>query len=328
VIRRWAILLVAWGASAWLGWSAPLEIYELLNGSKLEGEPISFDGRGLVVRKPDGTIAERVGWTNFTQAALKQLATNPKARPYVEPLIEEEVEDTPRMAAPELQLKPVPRLDRPDPNAGFGSMFASGLSVTVFFVLYLANLYAGYEISRYRKYPPAQVCGVAAVAPVIGPIIFLSLPTRVVTPADEAEPAYAPPPEAVHYTPGVGAAAAAVPDTGVAEAPAPEQAPAGAPATPAPLPPPTIYKRGQFTFNRRFFETKLAGFLRLVPSEAERDMVIVINSTRGHHVGQRLSKIQPNDLCLQVNKGGASSEVIVPYTDILEVQVRHKDTIA
>src|SRR5205085_948063 len=42
-------------------------------------------------------------------------------------------------------------------------------------------------------------------------------------------------------------------------------------ATPAPVaaprhPPPTVYQRGHTTFNRRFFETKLSGFMRIVPS--------------------------------------------------------------
>ena len=78
-------------------------------------------------------------------------------------------------------------------------------------------------------------------------------------------------------------------------------------------------------FNRRFFETKLAGFLRMVPGEAERDMVIHVKSARGEHVAQRLSKVLPNELCLQVMKAGASSEVAIPYSEIYEIQIRHKD---
>ena len=91
------------------------------------------------------------------------------------------------------------------------------------------------------------------------------------------------------------------------------------------MPPPTVYQRGVTSFNRRFFETKFAGFLRMVPGEAEKDMVISIRSARGGHVGQRIARIQPNELYLQVNKAGVSSEVMIPYAEITEVQVRHKD---
>ncbi len=78
-------------------------------------------------------------------------------------------------------------------------------------------------------------------------------------------------------------------------------------------------------FNRRFFETKLAGFLRIVPSEAEKDLLVHVKSSRGEFVGHRISKLQPGELVLQYRKGDASSEITIPYTEISEIQVRHKD---
>ena len=69
----------------------------------------------------------------------------------------------------------------------------------------------------------------------------------------------------------------------------------------------------------------MAGFMRLVPSEAEKDMVIYIKSGRGEYVGTRLSKIGQAELYLHVEKGGASSEVMIPFNDLGEVQIRHKD---
>jgi hypothetical protein len=78
-------------------------------------------------------------------------------------------------------------------------------------------------------------------------------------------------------------------------------------------------------FNRRFFETKLSGFLRMVPSDAERDMVINIKSSRGEYMGNRISKLQPDDLTLQFHRGSASSDVTIPFTEIQEVTIRHKD---
>lgn len=79
-------------------------------------------------------------------------------------------------------------------------------------------------------------------------------------------------------------------------------------------------------FNRRFFETKVAGFLRMIPSESEKDLIIIVKSARGEFVGNRISKLQADELVLQFHKGTASSEVTVPFTEIQEVQVRHKDS--
>ncbi len=316
VIRRLAMVLFVSILGACFAHNALGEKLPLLNGSFLEGEPVSFDTRGVVVRLGNGEYAPREAWTNFTQTALKQLAGNPKAKQYVEPYIEEEDEpETPKRAAVELKLKPVPRLDRPSSKTN--SLFGSPLSAMIFFLLYLANIYAGLEVARYRKQPPGLVCGLAAVAPVVGPIIFLSMATR--TQFAPEEPAYAPAPETE-----IPAEQAAASSADAAAAPA-EPGAQAAPPPPAALPPPTIYRRPHTTFNRRFFETKLAGFLRVVPSEAEKDMVLCISSARGNYVGQRIIRIMPNELMLLVKKGEASSDVLIPFNEVNEVQVRHKD---
>jgi hypothetical protein len=317
MIRQLAMVLLAAVLGAGLPSRALAEKYQLLNGSTLEGEPISFDTRGVVLKLSNGEFAPREAWTNFTQAALKQLAANPKAKPFLEPFLEEDDEPEPlKRAAVELKLKPVPRLDRPNPKTN--SLFASPISVLAFLLLYLANLYAGLEIARYRRQPPGLVCGVAAVAPVIGPIVFLSLPARLMFAPEE--PAYtpgheAPPPSEAAATPADSSAAATPDQAGQAAPPEVAAAP----------PPPTIYRRPHTTFNRRFFETKLAGFLRVVPSDAEKDLVVCISSTRGNYVGQRIIRIMPSELMLLVKKGDASSDVLIPFNEIFEVQVRHRD---
>ena len=89
--------------------------------------------------------------------------------------------------------------------------------------------------------------------------------------------------------------------------------------------PTTIYQRGQFTFNRRFIETKFPGFFGVVRRDADRDMVLVIKSSRGEYVGQRISRIAANDLHLQVQRGHASEEVMIPFVEIQEIRLRHKD---
>jgi hypothetical protein len=274
----------------------------------------------MAVKKPDGSYSEKVGWTNFTQAALKKLAGVAKAQPFIEPFLEPDEPESSKKAAPEITLKPVPRLQRPNPRAGFGAIFSSPLSVILMLILYVANLYAGYEVSLFRNYPPGWVCGLAAIVPLFGPILFLCLPTRLQVHSQVEEPDPGAPEEAAPVWD-----ASADPAHPSAEG-AISAAPAASAATAAPrLPPPVVFQRGQTTFNRRFFETKLSGFLRIVPSEAEKDMVIRIRSARGEHTGNRISRIMPNELFLQVTKGGASADVVIPFTEIQEVQIRHKD---
>ncbi|MBN2507851.1 MAG: hypothetical protein JXQ71_14275 [Verrucomicrobia bacterium] len=307
------LMLAAWlvqGADAQKPETVKLE---LLSGLVLEGTPISFLDSGLVVRRPDGILAERVPWTNFAQSALTILLKKYKhTEPFVAHLIEEENEEDPLPQEPRITLKPVPRLARPDPKAGLGAIVSNPLGLTVSLLIYLASLYAGYEIARYRNYHPALVCGIAAVAPIIGPILFLCLPTYFEEPPEEE-----PEPETQEPI-ALQSHAPMVPDPG------------GEDATPAPASPggpagPLIYKRPQITFNRRFFETKLVSFLKVVPNEAERDLVVCVSAARGNFVATRLSYVEANSLGLLVKKGDASAEVDIPFSEIMEVQIRHKD---
>src|SRR5258708_22963277 len=185
MIRRLSFFLLALIAGAWLESRSAAETFKLAEGGELTGEPIVFGRDGVAVKKPDGSFSAKVAWTNFTQEALQQLATLPRAKPFVDPLLEPDVPEPSRKVAPELKLKPVPRLERPDPKAGLGALFSSSITVTMLLILYLANIYAGYEISIFRNQPAALVAGVAAVAPVVGPIVFLCLPQRIPKSAEE-----------------------------------------------------------------------------------------------------------------------------------------------
>ena len=101
------------------------------------------------------------------------------------------------------------------------------------------------------------------------------------------------------------------------------QLPSGQPG----LPPVVTFKRGEFSFNRRFFETKLAGFQKVVPSNADKDMVVFVKSLRGEFVGRRITQINANDLHLQTFSANATADETIPFTEILEVQIRHKDIV-
>ena len=316
MIRSLVFCLVVLVVGAWLESRSAAATFKLADGGELTGEPIAFGRDGVAVKKPDGSFSAKVAWTNFTQEALQQLATLPRAKPFVDPLLEPDVPEPSRKVAPELKLKPVPRLDRPDPQAGLGALFSSSITVTMLLILYLANIYAGYEISIFRNQPAALVAGVAAVAPVVGPIVFLCTPTRI--PKGAEEEVQAPAHEAAMHDDQSAAFEMGTDPSSTPSAPAPAGAAPGHAQ-------PTVYKRGQTTFNRRFFETKFSGFLRVVPSEAEKDLVVLIRSSRGEHVGSRITRIMPNELFLQISKGGATADVIIPFSEISEVQVRHKE---
>jgi hypothetical protein len=293
-------------------------IYTLSNGSSLEGEPISYNAVGVVLKLPDGTFAQREGWTNFTQQALQEFAKNPKIKPFIEDQLDvPEPEDE----KPKLEIKPkhVNRLARPDPNAGWGALFSSTIGLTFILLIYVGNIYAGYEVGLFRNYPPFLVAGVAAVVPVLGPIFFLCLPTRIQKSIDEISAEsmarHVAEAEATGTAPKLSAGAASHDEEGAAPAAAAK-------------PEITVFQRGQTSFNRRFFETKFAGFLRPVPGEAEKDKEIYIRSARGEYVGNRLTRILPNELTMQINKGDATADVIIPFGEIYEIQIRPRTVAA
>ncbi len=298
----WFCALVCCGARG--------ESFELTDGQTITGEIVSWNEAGLLLNLGGGKY-ERFAWTRFSQATLKALSEKPKLAPLVEPFIEIPVEA--RLRKTEVQIKPVERLDRPARGSLLGALFHSSVGLLGLLLIYLANLYAAYEISIIRAYPAAMVCGLAAVAPVIAPAVFLCLPTRIVS-AQEWKPGQAP----VH--------AAETTAEGAEPSQAVEAGAAAVEAPPAPkLPPTQVFPRGQYTFNRRFFETKFPGFFGLIRRDADKDMVLLIKSARGEFVAHRISRITGNELYLEVRKGAASSEVSVPFVEIREVQLKHKD---
>ena len=291
--------------------------FTLNDGQSVTGDPVSVNKDGVVFRVGEGQFSTRTSWTNFTQEALKLLVKDAKAKVFAEELIEKDEPDPAQEAkkkALEIKIKEPERLDRPNPKAGLGSMFASPLALTLFLLMYAANIYAGWEIGLFRNYSPPLVAGIAAVAPVIGPVVFLCLPTKLKTAAEEEAPAED---AAVEYGDAVAGDAAAQQVSDAPPPPPPEAA--------SKYPPTKTFRRGEFTFNRRFFETQLASFLRVVPTEADKDMVVFVKAVRGEFTCARIVRIQLNDVCLLVEKGGATQETVIPFTEIQVVQVRHKD---
>ncbi len=299
------------------------DTYKLSTGETLNGEVLATtaNDQGVQIKVGEGEY-QKVPWASFAQEDLKTFARNQRMQPFVEPFIEPD--PTAKIKKTEVNIKQPPRFERPAKQSLVGAMFSSSVGIFVLLVLYGANIYAGYEVSIFRAQPPMLVCGLSAI-PVLGfaaPIVFLSMATKM-------EPS-APAVETVPAEEALEGAAAADDDVNPMHADG-AQHPASlklADAQPekgkSNLPETVKFQRGQFTFNRRFFETKFPGFFGVVKREADKDMVLVIKSARGEYIGERISRIAANDLHLQVHKGHATEEVMIPFQDIQEIRLQHR----
>lgn len=310
---------------------ARAETYQLTTGQTLTGEvlPTSANDQGVQIKIEEGNY-QRIPWASFSQEDLKKFSNNPRMQQFVEPFVEITPEE--KIQKTEVKVKQPPRLERPAPQSILGALFSSGPGLFIMLLLYGATIYAGYEVSIFRAQPVALVCGLSAVPflGVLAPIIFASLPTKMARAAQPEVPPAAASPEA-----GAQAAATEAAETAALNpmAVAGAEHPAGLKLAAADtgqlhskaLPPTTSYKRGQFTFNRRFFETKFPGFFGVVRRDADRDMVLVVKSARGEYFGTRISRIAPNDLHLEIQRGAASEEVLIPFVEIQEIHLKHKD---
>jgi hypothetical protein len=299
------------------------DTFELNDGQALTGDVVSFNESGLVIRLPDGKYADRVAWTKFSQADLKKLGQIPKVAPLVEPFIE--VSPLERVKKTDMEVRTPPRLERPQIHSLFGAMLSSSVGLFVLVLVYAANIYAAYEVSVFRAQPRVLVCGLAAI-PLLGilsPILFLSLPTRPERgQEEEIAPEVAAAAAQTFIVPGTPAPAAAAAASAQGSL---RLAHAEGGRSTSSLPVTQVFQRGAYTFNRRFFETKFPGFFGILRRDPEKDMVLVVKSARGEFVGQRITRIAANDLHLHVQKGPASEEVTIPFTEIQEIQLKHKD---
>ncbi len=315
-VRRFLFIIGLLVGGLWAG-TARADTFQLNNGETLVGEVLasSANDAGVQVKVGEGEY-KKVPWENFSQADLKKFGQNKRMEPFVEPFIE--ITQAEKAKKTEVNIKQPPRLERGAKHSLVGAFFRSGLGTLIVLLLYAANVYAAYEIAIFRAQSIPLVCGMAAVLPVAGPIIFLSLPTRL----QPAEPRWDVPPEtaAAAVTEAVNPMQGDVPQAAGLKLSHSEPAPA------APAPVATVtFQRGQFTFNRRFFETKFPGFFGVVRRDADKDMVLLIKSARGVYVGQRISRIAANDLHLEVHKGHASEEVMIPFTEIQEIQLKPRE---
>jgi hypothetical protein len=312
--------------------------YTLTDGTKIEGDPVSENENGVVFHTPEGADLERIAYEKFSQDSIRALlagARTAREKSFIEPYLEELPQE--RAQRKELIVKPIQPPPRPTAHLGLMALFGSPVGLTILLILYGANLLAAYEVAVYRGQPVSTVCGLAAIPffGVLSPIIFIAIPGRRVsiegfeeaqtrfqaTPPPAPDTGVLPDPGAA---PGVGGRpVVAAPGLRIASQPAGPAPQENAPALPQPI----VFQRSEFSFNRRFFETKLAGFFRVVPAEAEKDMVVYIRSGRGDFTGRRITRVTPTELYLQVFHDNATADEMIPFVEVLEVQIRHKDTL-
>jgi hypothetical protein len=303
--------------------AANAQTYQMSDGTSVSGEIISFNDDGVIFHTPDDRYTDRIPWTKFSQDALKTLAKNPKMQDYAEPFIE-----TPPPAPPKLEfhIRDVSRLALPPKQSVIGALFSSSLGIVLLLLIYATNLYAGFEVAIFRARPIALVIGLAALLPILGPIIFLSMPTQVEPGATEEDMQMetGAPPEAIAPPPSATASTAQPTTTESVHAESVHLAPAGWQAAAA-VPETQVFQRGQFTFNRRFFETKFSGYFGMSRHGADKDMLLVVKTPRAQHIVQRISRISSNEAYFEVMVGAAHQEVMVPFAEIQEIQLKHKD---
>lgn len=308
--------------------STHADTYPLTDGTSLTGDVISFNDDGVIIHTTDDKYTDRIPWTKFSQDALKAFAKDatlnkkhPPIKDFAGPFIET---PPPPRTQMEIHVHNVSRLELPEKQSVIGALFSSPVGLLLILLIYAANIYAGFEIAVFRARPIGMVAGIAAILPIVGPIIFLSMPTLMPPGATEEDmqTATGAPPEALvpHGTvPGQPGVTTTVTAEAVHGTAAGWQQPASA------LPETQTFQRGQFTFNRRFFETKFSGFFGMTRHGADKDMMLIVKTGRATHIVHRVSRIAANDVHFEVGAGAAHQEVMVPFAEIQEIQLKHKD---
>jgi len=325
-VVRIVYFLIGVLACGLLAGTAGADEFKLTSGETLNGEAVlpTANEQGIQIKIGDGQY-QKVTWGSFSQDDLKKFAKNAKVEPFVQPFIEPDPEE--KIKRTEVNIKEPPRLERPARTSLVSAMFSSSAGLLMLFLVYAANIYAAYEVSIFRAQPTALVCGLAAVPGlgVFATIAFLSMPTKMTRQAPAVEEVAA---EAAAQSAAAEAEAGVNPMQSEGAAHPTGLKLAHEENVKSTLPETVVFQRGQYTFNRRFFETKFAGFFGVVRRDADKDMVLVIKSHRGEYATTRISRIAANDLHVQVQKGHATEEVLVLFQEVQEIRLKHKDAPA
>ncbi len=313
---RWVLRVALPLWLAFMACAAAAADFRLADGTVIVGELVAPNDNGVIIRRAAGGLTDRIPWERFGVETLRELNANPALTEFVEvhlALADPEVGAA--LAAREaIQIKPVPgRLERPARRSTLAqALTGTPIGWFLLIVLYAANFYAAHEIARFRNYPPLVVMAVAVV-PVIGPLIFLCLPTHVAEHAP-VEGEFAAPEEIANEgaqklaEAGLSGGGLAIGTRNAAPAAA-----AGAGQG---------FKKADTEFNRRFFESQFPVFFRMVRGEADKNLLLHVKAGRNDYVGTRITRISGSEMGLQLQIG---REVMVKFADVTEVQARPKE---
>ncbi len=276
--------------------TAMADTLKLTDGGSVTGDVVKFDDNGLMLHTGEDSYTN-LTWAQLSQDALRQLSDNPKIKPLVEPFIEPTAAERPPKA--EIHVNPAVRLELPANPSVLGGLIKSPVGIFILLLLYAANLYAAYEIAAVKARPPAQVMGLSAVLPVIGPIIFLIKPMQESKPPEEAVveepfPEGEKTPEEIQV---VEISSKNTPEEKKLE--------------------PQIFARGKFTFNKRFVETKFAGFIGEAKGDALK-FTMELKTAKDQFTVERIMQVGATEVILETVQRG---QVTVPLADIQEIKL-------
>ncbi|MSU26649.1 MAG: hypothetical protein EXS27_01890 [Pedosphaera sp.] len=354
-------LAAAFLCLAGMALAAEFTEFKFKDGTSVKGEAIGPKERDVVIKDTDGKFLPRTAWTNFTQETLKEFAKNPKMRQYVELLIEDAAPAT-AVAGGEINIPEVVVAKRdwkqpkdvtdkrvvPKNPSMIAGMFGTGVGWFSMLVVYAGIIYAGFEVAAYRRRPKQLVMGLSAI-PIFGffaPIAFLCMPAvkrleetkpnSVAQAAAIAAAAAAQKPEEKPAFPGKKKPGLAlgkkVDDAG--HAPAPVAAPVAV-ASPVKAPAPAatpameavVYRRGETNINKRFIETKFAGFFKAVLGPAEKEMWVVwVTATGGEFWSKRIVSISQTDVVVNCpQESGGTLDETIQIAGIQEIHLRPRE---
>jgi hypothetical protein len=307
-VRKILFIFSLWLGVMTLATGAETLTLTLTDGGSVAGEIVKSDDNGVMLHTP-GEVYTNIAWGRFSQDALKQLqlsaaAANSKInKAFIEPFIEPTAAEHP----PKKEISPIEvkeRLKLPEHPSIFSGLIHSSVGLFILLILYGANLFAAYEISIVKARSAGQVMGVAAVLPVIGPVIFLILPMHVEKAPEEELDEAGQAPGDVQKTPA---------DIQIGEAswkPQEEKKPE-----------PQIYTRGKFTFNKRFVETKFAAFVGAAQGDLAKKFTMEVKTMKEQFTVERIMQIEATEVIFETVQRG---QMTVPLSDIMEVKLNPK----
>lgn len=294
----------------WLGLTTAVfaaETWALTDGTSVSGEIVNgkIDDNGMMIHTTADTYTTvTIPWGRFSQDTLKQLSANPKIKGFVEPFINPTEADRP----PKAEIK-APTVTRPVKAPGelnpsiLGGILHSSVGLFLLLVIYLANLYAAFEVAKVRGKNIGAVVGISAVLPIAGPIIFLLQPIKATeteeTPAAEGAPNGTKP---------------AAPGEEIEIVAASWQ-----PSQEEKKPQPQVFARGKFTFNKRFVETKFAGFIGEPKGDAA-NFTMEFKTLKETIAVECIKQLSATEAILETPNG----QVTVPFADIQEIKLNPK----